>query len=154
MEIDKNKIQKIIDKLLKNGAIAAMNNEAIDELKELINEKWEPKAYKPFWFVDGGSGITEFRASTEEARKYGNEWPTKELAETARDMNKRNQLILQAKHEMGYGDGRAKILYNYDRDCWEGRNGVYVSTPELAFKTREQAEVIIKMVGLNDASST
>lgn len=117
-----------------------------EKLKELINEKWEPKEGKYHLHGDGhiasGGGSYGYVS-------MGCSFKTEELAETARDMNKRNQLILQAKHEMGYGDGYYKITFGLGIRGWCVMNDGKIDNPELTFETQEQAAKIISMVGLN-----
>lgn len=146
-----DKLKKIIDKI-ENESFSTQNKYWIDEswlneLKELINEKWEPKGGQ--YFVYPGGKI-QYNADgySDDAREYGNEFPTKELAETARDMNKRNQLILQAKHEMGYGGGKFYISRGTS-GFWQASLSDWVPDPEISFETQTQAETVIKMVNLN-----
>lgn len=143
MEIDEKKLKQIIDDIgagLERGHIA---------LRELINEKWEPKRHD-YNHTAGPNGMVFSSTISEDSyRLHGSEFPTKELAETARDMNKRNQLILQAKHEMGYGDGYYKITFGLGIRVWYVTNDGKIDNPELTFETQEQAAKIISMVGLN-----
>jgi hypothetical protein len=122
--------------------------EACKLLKSLIEEKWEPKKFDQHWWIGQGGGVHRSVSSgaCTSSRLYGNEWETKELAETARDMNKRNQLILQAKHERGYGDGDWTLVYSADEEKWVATYPNYPSNPELTFDTKAHAKEVLKMV--------
>lgn len=153
MEIDKNRIEEIIERWesqVRNDTHLCVPKSVIKELKSLINPKWEPKGYEDGFYVAGYGTVGGHRRFTQNYILYGNTWPTKETAETARDMNKRNQLILQAKIEKGYGNGDNVICLN-KRGVWQGAFSDSKENPELTFESAEQAEEVIKMVGLNES---
>jgi hypothetical protein len=156
MDIDKDKLEEIIKRYdskhfatLINDQVISHKDNLIQELKALINPKWEPKEYIPNWGSQSDGNITDSDRIDKEERLYGNNWPTRELAETARDMNKRNQLILQYKTEKGFGDGRCGI--NHGNGEWYAYENSYIDNPELTFETKEQTEETIKAVGLNES---
>jgi len=146
MDIEKGQIQKIISQM---EASEAPFYEACQMLRELIEgSKWEPKGCSPGFYIMGYGAIDSHSARfTNDYILYGNTWPTKELAETARDMNKRNQYILQYKTEKGFGDGPYGLEF---KNKWFVINSYYKANPELTFETREQAEETIKALRMND----
>ena len=113
-------------------------------------EKWEPKKYSPNWTINDCGRINSYKNNSSAGRGYGNEWPTKEAAVIAKAMNKRNQWILQAKIERGYGDGGFYIYYGPRGGRYAVSNDGCTANPEITFETRLQAKDIIKMVALND----
>jgi len=127
----------------------AVPEDIIDRLKSLI--KWEPKEYEDPWISGGVGDALQAEFSDEEWRLAGNEWPTKELAETARDMNKRNQLILQYKNDPDnmFGDGNWAIYYLTAKKRWKTSYVMGTENPELTFEKQEQAEEVIRKLGLN-----
>lgn len=135
----KDKLREIISKSNKDETRKILE----DLLAELVEEKWEPKKYIPNWYILSDGKIISSSDEGDEYRLYGNEFPTEETTIIARNMNKRNQLILQAKIEMGYGDGRFGIFKQ--EDVWMcGTHSP--GNPELTFETREQAETVLNMV--------
>lgn len=152
----KDKIQSIINKMdaitIYRQGLVMIPAEALDELRALIKEdKWEPKQYEFNWYFRSDGKVKSYSGSEEKARQFGNEWPTEELAIKARDMNKRNQLIMQAKHEMGYGDGNYAIFKNSGR--WRGGVASPQNT-EITFENRSQTETVINMLELNNETTT
>ena len=156
MNISNDQIDKIIGQL---KSADQSNAEGIQMLKELKEpEEWEPKKYLPNFSIEQTGRITKWsRKNSNAVRLYGNEFPTEQLAQVARDMNKRNQLILQAKTELEERLGR-KIDGGYEIHIGVGENqgslwrSAYVfktANPELTFENQSQAEQVIKMVGLN-----
>lgn len=151
MDIDKNQIQEIIDGLRVYNPHTVVD-ETVKQLKALIEPKWEPKVYEPNFYIGRNGLISISDLIYNPDRLYGGEWPTIEAAETARDMNKRNQLILQYKLEKGFGDGGWIIVYHERREQWEVLNASdQPENPELTFETREQAVETLKAVGLNES---
>lgn len=147
MNIDKEKIERIIEEL-SNPSEDVMR--VVHKLKSLIEpEKWEPKEYEGDIYQMMGDGTFCKDRSFDSYRLHGSEWPTKELATIARDMNKRNQLILQAKHEKGYGDGIYYLYYHCVSEDWCVVSDGNTSNPELTLETNEQAERIIELLQLN-----
>jgi hypothetical protein len=152
MNIDKDQIQKIISQM---EASEQPFYEACKMLKELINPKWEPNEYTRPFYIGGDGGVFDNfyypTSAIEKTRQYGNEWPTKELAETARDMNKRNQLILQAKTDIECEDGDWIISYRPPNKLWVAIESERAKdNPELTFKEKEKAEEVIRMLDLNN----
>ena len=145
----KEKIQAIIDKYedVFDHGYRPHPKHLLKDLKSLL--EWEPKEHDyPLVIMPDGeivSGSGDYAT-----RLMGGEWSNTGIAVKARDMNKRNQLILQAKHEMGYGDGRYKIFFNKHCNVWLTSAGYHTANPELCFETKEQAEHVIEMVGLNE----
>lgn len=144
----KQKLKRIVESLEKSEFPFY---EACKELKALIEpEKWEPEKIDGRCYQIMGDGHFCKDESADEYRLYGNEWPTKEHAELARDMNKRNQWILQAKIARGFGDGEWIISYDgCDRE-WKSVPSRLSDNPENTFETKAQGQEVIKMVGLND----
>lgn len=151
MEIKKEQIEAIIVSYQDKMA-SREENAIIKELKALIEEpEWEPKVYEPNWMIVSEGSVRESTVSTSIHRLYGNESPTKEVAEKIAQMNRRNQRIMQAKVEMGYRDGPWLITKYLRGGGWDSKyNNDYLALPELGVETEEQAETIIKMVGLNE----
>lgn len=126
MEIDKEKLERIIGSMqqCQGKPIVAITTEAFNELKELINPKWEPM-----------TSISEYNQKIHDAYFA---------------MEERNKRIILAKLEKKFGDGKVKIYYTYDVGEWQAFGGMYSSDPELTFETKAQAEEVIRMVGLNE----
>lgn len=156
MEIDKDKLELIIEKLEgteQHKAVMSVNAAVLRELKALIEpEKWEPKEYLPNWDTDSSGGVFKSGSSNRAYRAYGNEWPTEELAKTANAMTKRNQLILQAKTEKGFGDGNYEINKGTGEDksiLWGVVQVFKSANPETTFDTKEHGEEVLEMCRLN-----
>ena len=157
MNITKDDIQKVINQL--ESSVDSSERmfyegpfyEACQMLKELIEEKpWEPKEYDPYWWINVSGEVCPPECISPKAiMGYGNRWPTKELAKTARDMNKRNQLILQAKTEIGAKDGRLYITKGRS-GLWQASSSDWIPDPEITFESQYQAEQVIKMLRLNE----
>lgn len=120
----KEEIKKIVDELEKVKKLGADCEKIYQDLKRLI--EWEPK----------------------EMHEYSSELGCQII-----DMNVRNKRIALAKYEMGYKDGAWGIAYSNRKETWRSYNGGgyvgCIDNPELTFETKEQAEHIIKMIGLN-----
>lgn len=143
----KEEIERLIKKF--EDSQVTTEHQIIKELKALIEpEKWEPKG--GLLIIEPNGVITEEEEQPYGCVVYGNAWETVKLAGIARDMNKRNQLILQAKHEIGAEDGRFGLFIQHG--YWVCGT-VSPGNPELSFKERTQGEKVIEMLQLNANSS-
>lgn len=143
IEIDKEKLEEImadIDAGLQRGHNA---------LRDLIEEpKWEPKGGMYTLF---GSGNIQSNKVFYDYRQNGAECATKKQAEILRDMTKRNNLIFQAIQEKGYECKKGQGYEIVKKDgYWTIIHTNYPCIPENLIDTREHAEEILKMVGLNE----
>lgn len=142
--ITKDQIQKIIDQM------ESSEHEACQMLKDLIDEKWEPKGGE--WYV-ATYGDVDHEYSSDKCRKFGIECQTKEQAETLRDMTHRNNLIFQAIREKGYeckrNDGH-ELYFHKESNKWSIYRTNAPTVPENFIDTRAHAEEVIKMVRLNE----
>lgn len=120
MEIElKQEIEQIIKEL---GYVSLesviVSKEVLDKLKALIEPKpWEPEKFGELYRLFGDGHIEKrdvHSIQQDEYRLQGADHPTHKLAETAGGINKRNQLILQAKTERGFGDGGYEIAVGDD----------------------------------------
>lgn len=144
----KNEIQEIINKL---ESSEQPFYEACEMLRKLIDDPWEPKRLDKVWYLNMDGCVCR-GVQTDGCRLFGNEWPTEELAKTARDMTKRNNLILQYKQEKGFEDGEWVICKRNDGLWSEFANDMseILINPELTFETKAQAQEVINALRLND----
>lgn len=142
-------IEKAIEKLkkLKEGVfpVRVEIDAVINELKQALPKKeWEPSGGE-FSIASYGIITEGWNGGDEEKRLYGNYFKEKSHAEVCSKMTRRNNWILQAKIEIGAGDGRY-VLTNSDKGEWLVSMADWQENRELGCETREQAERVLEMV--------
>lgn len=159
--MESDKIRQAIEGLSERGFYkdavgndwVSVDREVLEKLKALIEpEKWEPKEYPENWNISSRGNVTNSSQSNKAFRLYGNESPTREVAGKIEGTNRRNQRIMQAKTEMGFGDGQYEICFgsvDSEKKDWQVVCVYRAANPELTFDTQEHGEEVLKMVGLN-----
>jgi len=128
IKIDKQKLERIIEEV--ENSLMHFPGNVVADLKDLIEpEKWEPKNIASF-----SQGMHD--------KYYA--------------MEERNRRIFLAKAELEEKPGRKidgdfSIAYGSGIEEWMVCKDMGLSSnPEITFDTKEQADEVIKMVGLND----